>query len=216
MLASLFSKAILYIHFMLKGGNNVWIPSNVLPLGCYSPFDVPYSGSQTEDPQKIGFSSCVTCLTNFVLVRGSQCICIDSRDVTKLIPVSDSYCDIRCTDGIDPDMDPLYCGGNLGGNLYCNKLSEDACLEVNANRTSVDVYRHFDDRTSVEECLHLGCGGRPDFFNPVNMSYFEYFPNLNPKDCITYCSFERTSYAHAGWLMHTSASNKCKTNSTCD
>lgn len=184
----------------------MWVSTNVRSLGCRSPFDVPFDAmSYTNPPLTVGFSSCFICAsTDFVLLRGAQCICIESRHVPSLVTVSDSYCDVRCTDGSSQSNDETFlCGGNLGANLYCNKLG-DACLSASSNETAVDIYREFitdrDDFQSMEPCLTFGCGSKPEFLNPENLPRYEYFPNLNPEDCIVYCTYVSTSYAHAGWL----------------
>lgn len=199
---------VLAVDISLHGANNVWIASNVRSLGCYSPFEPSLSLMMTITihPDQIDFANCNFCgLSDFVLVRGAQCICIDNNIVANQMRISDTYCNIPC------DPDPFYdgnevfmCGGNLGGSLYCNTQSDIDCLNTNFNGTSVDIYRDFGtdrdgDFQSFEPCLNLGCGSRPDSDDHDNLSYVEYFPNLNPEDCVVFCTYVKTSYAHAGW-----------------
>lgn len=197
----------------------MWIPANVRSLGCFSPFDLyPYENVYTASADEVGFSTCFMCTTNFAVLRGSQCVCIEN--IGHLIRINDTYCDILCDesssvkdDGIKvPKSELFLCGGNLGGNLYCNTMAGDDCFNASPNETVVDMYREFgtiagkDDFQSMESCLDLGCG-QPDFSEQYKI-YVDYFPNLNPEDCVIYCTLKKTSYAHAGWVYHSTVTGK--------
>jgi hypothetical protein len=196
---------LLAVNLLLRGGNNVWMPTNVRSLGCYSPFNLQsIIVNANSDGTEVGLSECFICYTNFTLIRGIQCLCIEDRGVAELIRVNDTYCDIRCDDSSQPtDMNSTFmCGGNLGANLYCNKQAGSIC-HANSNQSVVEIYRDFDknqgnDFELMVPCLDLGCG-QPDYNDKFHLVYIEYFPNLNPEDCIIYCTYMKTSYAHAGW-----------------
>lgn len=196
---------MLAANLLLRGGNNIWIPSNVRSLGCYSPFDLQAVVTNGAGSNEIGLSACFMCYTNFILVRGVQCMCIEDGGVADLVPVDDNYCDIRCDEISQPSNDETFtCGGNLGANLYCNEQSGSICLDANLSQSAIKIYRDFDtndedDFQSMLPCLSLGCG-RPETKDRNNLVYAEYFPNLNPEDCIVYCTYVKTSYAHAGWI----------------
>ena len=209
MISTVFNGVLVALNFLLRGGNNIWIPSNVRSLGCYSPFDVEglYTNAYTSTFDEVGFSTCFMCTTSFVLLRGIQCICIEDNKYLNLIRVNDTYCDILCDESVEEsNLGIFLCGGNLGGNLYCNKQAGSMCLNA-TNQTASNIYEDFgidfeEDFESVKPCLELGCGRPPNV--PSNLSYVDYFPNLNPEDCIVYCKYMTTSYAHVGWFRHPS------------
>lgn len=203
MLGLIFNGFLLTVNLLLRGGSNVWIPSNVRPLGCYSPFNFQ-SVIANSDGTEVGLSECFMCYTNFTLLRGVQCLCLEDRRIAELIRVNDSYCDIRCDDNSQPSNvnSSFMCGGNLGANLYCNKQAGNIC-HANPNQPAVEIYREFDKNQGngfelMVPCLEYGCG-QPGFNDKYHLEYVEYFPNLNPEDCVIYCTYMKTSYAHVGW-----------------
>lgn len=204
MLGLIFNGFLLTVNFLLRGGSNVWIPSNVRSLGCYSPFNLQSVIAANSDGTEVGLSACFMCYTNFTLLRGVQCLCLEDRGIAKLIRVNDSYCDIRCDDNSQPSNvnSSFMCGGNLGANLYCNKQAGNIC-HANPNQPAVEIYREFDKNQGngfelMVPCLEYGCG-QPGFNDKYHLEYVEYFPNLNPEDCVIYCTYMKTSYAHVGW-----------------
>ena len=213
MLTAMLSGMMLAANFILRGGSNLWIPQNVRSLGCFSAFYLdPYTGAYTDRADVVGFNACFMCTTNFVVLRGSQCVCIEHFG--HLIRVDDSYCDILCDESNSTSGEPLFCGGNLGANLYCNTMAGGVCKDASPDETIADIYRDFgtngqDEFQLLEPCLEFGCGQPPyPPFPPI--AYMDYFPNLNPKDCVIYCTLMETTYAHAGWVYHTINGGKGK------
>lgn len=199
MLEPFWRSLILLSNFVIRGGYVSWNPSSVVSLGCYSPFEIRESSPVSTGGHSVGFENCVACNTPFAILRGVQCLCLSSDEYQHLTRVEDRYCDIRC------DVPDFMCGGNLGGNLYCNKLvNETLCYsKLEDNVIAQKIYRNFEDSSKsdsfplIEPCLALGCGPPPSIYD--YRSYYEYFPNLNPADCIIYCTYVATSYAHVGW-----------------
>jgi hypothetical protein len=191
-MSPIFKGWLMLLGLLFQG--KYWDPT-IRSLGCYLPFDLGPGISSSFGPG--GLSSCQPCSTQqFVMLRGDQCLCLDAEDIPKLERVRDEYCDIQC-----PDSD-ILCGGNLGGNVYCNLLMENCWTINNVSEPSVDVYRSFSDAPGgfdrQEPCLNAGCG-QPDFWNRYNLTYLDYFPNISPEACVIYCTYERTAYAHVGY-----------------
>lgn len=175
-----------------------WEPSMTQHLGCYMPFNLKNNNfSWWPSNRTVGFDSCRSCNTEeFILLRGAQCLCLNEEEARALRRIEEEYCDIRCDEGVN-----LFCGGNLGGNLYCH-ANTGVCSHFQDNLKQTEpIYRKFDpndDFEMMDPCLGLACG-RPKWNDTANQIYQEYMPNLNPEDCVIYCDFQNTSYAHIGW-----------------
>lgn len=187
-------KSFLILMGFLFNGKN-WDPTAIRSLGCYLPFNL--SPSISSNFGSGGLSSCQPCKTEqFVMLRGDQCMCIDAKDIPNLKRVQDQYCDV-CYPGSD-----IFCGGNLGGSLYCNRYVESCYSIGQVPEPSLDIYRSFNDEPGgferQEPCLNAGCG-QPDFWNLKNLTYLDYFPDLSPESCIIFCTYEKTAYALVGY-----------------
>ena len=163
----------------------------LVPLGCFNPFlkSSDFQSSSTwNSPPKIGLATCVSCNAayGFFMVRGTQCYCLKPSALENLTKIDDNYCDILC----DPLLPEIKCGGNLGGSLYCDSTSSQCGTPFSTKQ----IYRNMSSNATL--CLKLKCGHPGP---KTENNYFEYFPRLEPSDCIIYCSLKKTSYAHLGW-----------------
>jgi len=169
-------------------------PSMIRPLGCRMPFDLNGTTSSwiTSVDGRLSCSSC-NISVDFVLIRGLQCACLTSEQVSSLIRIRDKYCDIRCNGELN-GVSELFCGGNLGGNLYCDAHSR-TCTEIVVDQSEplLNIYLKHDLDSIIQQPEVCGRPGDGKVLREA------YFPSLNPKDCIIYCSLERTTYAHIGW-----------------
>ena len=188
---------------MLMFNNDDWESSMVRSLGCYyRPFHRQDMDSFSWGPS-VGFRSCGggCSQAEFVLLRGVQCLCLTYQEAQSLHRIADKYCDIQCDDDEQVDDIPvnILCGGNLGGNLYCNSTIEDCELFPTLPEPLIDQFAI--PNSTIENPWwkkFLGCGQPGQEIKSNNK--ITYFPNLHPADCITYCNHEKTVYAHVGWI----------------
>lgn len=173
-----------------------WDPSMIRSLGCYMTFDSSQIAIGSISGYSVGLRSCAACTeASFVLLRGRQCLCLTGQEVGGALErVMDEYCNVQCDERIEPAM---LCGGNLGGNLYCDSNKEDCQAFPLLPEPRIDpVYSQRVKKMMNESCLELGCG-KPHLNGSIHLVYF---PNLQPEDCATFCYHQHTSYAHVGWI----------------